>query len=224
MGIIKGIFGKSPFGPMVQHTKKVHECVKMIKPLMEAVVKEDYAEVHRLQDKVSKLEYEADLIKHEIRGQLPRRYFLAVDRDDLENFLRCQDSIADGVQDFAVILLIRDTKIHPNLKDKFLEFVEQIMKVSNTLMNAAEELENLAETSFGGAEAESVLESIAGLGEEEWKADRLQRQLSRQIYSLEKELDPVTISFYEKILETLGRVANHAENTGDLLRVMIVKG
>lgn len=224
MGLIKGIFGKSPFQPMVQHTKKVHECVKIIKPLMETVIKEDYAEVHRLQDKVSKLEYEADLIKHEIREQLPRRYFLAVDRDDLENFLRCQDSIADGVEDFAVILLIRDTKIHPVLKDKFLEFVEQIVKVSNTLMNAAEELENLAETSFGGAEAQLVLKSIAGLGEEEWKADRLQRQLSRQIYNIEKELDPITIIFYEKILEALGRIANDAENTGDLLRVMIVKG
>lgn len=224
MNIIKELFGKSPFGPLVEHTKKVHECVKVIKPLMEAVVKEDYEEVHRLQDVASRLEYEADQIKHQIREQIPRRYFLAVERDELENFLRCEDKIADSVQDFAVILFIRNTKIYPALKDEFFTFIEQIMKVSNMLMGAAEELENLAETSFGGTEAKSVMQRIAGLGEEEWKADRLQRQLCRHIYSLEKELDPITIIFYEKMLQTLSRIANEAENTGDLLRIMIVKG
>jgi hypothetical protein len=30
--------------------------------------------------------------------------------------------------------------------------------------------------------------------------------------------------FYDKMLQTLSRVANEAENTGDLLRAMILKG
>jgi uncharacterized protein Yka (UPF0111/DUF47 family) len=98
------------------------------------------------------------------------------------------------------------------------------MQVSDTLMAAAEQIEMLAETSFGGAEAEAVLGVVNSLGEAEWKADRMQRKISRHIYQLEKELDPVTIMFYEKMLGTLSRVANSAENTGDLLRAMIVKG
>lgn len=224
MKLINELFGKSPFGPLVTHTKKVHECVKLLRPLMEALVRENYEEVHRLQDTVSKLEYEADKIKHKIRDQLPRRYFLAVDRSELENFLRCQDRIADSVEDFAVILLIRQTKIHPKLQNDFSTFIDQVLKVSNTLMEAAEELQNLAETSFGGAEAKSVLTRIASLGEEEWKADRMQRKLCRKIYGLENELDPLTIIFYDKMLQTLSRIANEAENTGDLLRTMIVKG
>ena len=32
MNIIQDLFGKSPFGPLVEHTKKVHECVEMLKP------------------------------------------------------------------------------------------------------------------------------------------------------------------------------------------------
>ena len=224
MNIMKELFGTSPFGPVVEHTKKVHACVLLIKPLMEAVAKEDYEEVHRLQDEVSKLEYEADRIKHSVREQLPRRYFLAVERHELDGFLRCQDKIADSAEDFAVVLLIRNTKIHPDLKDEFFAFVEQILKVNNVLMGAAQELQTLAETSFGGAEAESVMKRIEGLGEEEWRADRMQRKLSRHIYQLEKELDPITIIFYEKMLQTLSQIANNAENTGDLLREMIVKG
>jgi len=61
------------------------------------------------------------------------------------------------------------------------------------------------------------------LGEEEWKADRMARSLSKDVYSLEKELDPITIMFYEKMILTLGAIANAAENAGDMLRIMIIK-
>ncbi len=224
MGLIKELFGASPFGPLVKHTERVHECVKLIRPLMEAMIAEDYEEVHRLQDRVSKHEYEADKIKQAIREHLPRRYFMPVERGDLDAFLHCQDRIADAVEDFAVVLILRKTPIHGDLADDFLGFVHQVLHVSETLMEAAQELEMLAETSFGGAEAESVLERIGGLGEEEWKADRMQRSISISIYELEDELGPITIMFYEKMLKTLSRVANAAEDTGELLRTMIVKG
>ena len=224
MSLIKELFGKSPFGPLVQHTKKVHECVHLMRAIMEALVKEDYEEVHRLQDTVSKLEYEADVIKQEIREQLPRRYFLPVERGDLDAFLHCQDNVADSVEDFAVMLVIRNTRVHPNLVSEFTAYVDQVLQVSDTLIAAAEELEVLAATSFSGAESKSVLERINGLGQQEWTADRMQRKLRRHIYDLEKELDPVTIMFYEKMLQTLSEVASAAENTGELLRQMIVKG
>jgi predicted phosphate transport protein (TIGR00153 family) len=223
MNIIQELFGKSPFGPLVEHTKKVHECVEVIRPLMEALVNEDYDEIRKLQDRVSKLEYEADTIKHNVRDHLPRRYFMPVDRVDLEKFISSQDNIADKAQDFAVILTLRKTKLHPYIMDKFFEFVDQIFQVTATLLNAAVELNNLAEASFSGAEAKVVLNLIKGLGEEEWKADRMARSLSKDIYSLEKELDPITIIFYEKMILTLGAIANEAENAGDMLRLMILK-
>ena len=77
--------------------------------------------------------------------------------------------------------------------------------------------------SASGAEAKHVLDILHGLNEEEWKADRLARSLSRDIYRLEDQVDPITIIFYEKMLLTLGAIANEAENAGDMLRTMIVK-
>jgi len=223
MNIIQELFGKSPFGPLVEHTKKVHECVEVIRPLMEALVNENYDEIRRLQDKVSRLEYEADTIKHNVRDHLPRRYLMPVDRVDLEKFISSQDNIADKAQDFAVILTLRKTKLHPYVMDKFFDFVDQIFQVTGALLTAAVELNSLAEASFSGAEAKVVLNLIKGLGEEEWKADRMARSLSKDIYSLEKELDTITIIFYEKMILTLGAIANEAENAGDMLRLMIIK-
>ncbi len=224
MSIISELFGKSPFGPLVTHSKKVYECVELIKPIMEALMNENYEEVHRLQDTISRLEYESDRIKHDIREHLTRRYFLPVDKGDLDNFLRCQDKIADNVEDFSIILMIRNTKIHPSLKEKFRDFIDQIVLVCEMLMAASVELQNLAEVSFSGAEALVVLECIKDLGKEEWIADKMARNLSKDIYHLENELEPITIMFYEKMLITLGSIANEAENSGDMLRTMIVKG
>ncbi len=223
MSLIGEIFGQSPFSSLVKHANKVHECVKLICPLMEAVINEDYDTIHELQDKVSELEYEADQIKHVIREQLPRRYFMPVEREDLDQFLHHIDSIADGVEDFAVVLFIRKTIIHPELCDEFKEFAESVLKLSGLLIEAAEDLEQLVEASFSGAEAKCVLDKISSLGEAEWHCDRLQRRISIHIYKLEGQLDPVTISFYEKMLRTLSEVANAAENTGEFLRTMIVK-
>ena len=223
MSIIQEMFGRSPFGALVQHTKKVNECVKQVKPLLEACIRQDYTAIHQLQDAVSKLEYEADQIKNEIREHLPRRYFLPVERGDLNQFLHSQDEIADCAQDFAVVLLIRKTPIHPKLADEFRAFVDQILAVSDNLIDAADDMDGLVEASFGGAEAQSVLRKIAGLNEGEWKADRMQRKLSQHIYEIEKDLDPITIIFYEKMLHALSGIANSAENTGEILRQMIVK-
>jgi predicted phosphate transport protein (TIGR00153 family) len=222
MSFIQELFGKSPFGPLVEHTKKVTECVEIIRPLMEALVNEDYVEIRRLQDQVSKLEYEADMIKHEVREHLPRRYFLPVDRVELEKFIGCQDKIADKAEDFAVILTLRQTKLHPDVMDKFFDFIEQVFLVTKTLLSAAEELKNLAEVSFSGSEAQNVLKMLDGLNEEEWKADRIARSLSKDIFALEDQLDPITLLFYEKMLLVLSEIANKAENAGDMLRTMIV--
>jgi len=224
MSLIQQVFGSSPFQPLVEHSGKVHECVALVKPLMQALIARDHDEVHRLHDNVSKLEYEADQIKHRIREQLPRRFFLPVSREDLDRFLHCQDNIADGVEDFAVILVIRRTQIHERLTSAFIEIVDQVVQVANTMHAASSALIDLAETSFEGAGAQNILTLIGNLGEEEWKADRLQRKLSQQMYEMESDLDPVTLSFYEKIQLALGAIADSAENTGDMLRAMIVKG
>lgn len=221
--IMQELFGRSPFGALQEHTRKVHECTQLVKPLLEACIAEDWEKIHCLQDMVSKAEFEADQVKNEIREHLPRRYFLPVDRSDIERLLHSQDQIADYVLDFAVILLIRKTKIHPALVAGFREFVEQVLAVVELLVSAAAEIGELAEASFGGAEAEAVLKQLQGLNQGEWKADRLQRRLSMEIYEREKELEPVTIFFYEKMLHSLSGLADAAENTGEVLRQMIIK-
>ncbi|MDW7773406.1 MAG: TIGR00153 family protein [Desulfobulbaceae bacterium] len=222
--LIADLFGTSPFGPIVEHSKKVHECVELLWPLMEALLQEDYDQIEKLRSRMARAEYEADVIKHEIRSFISRRYFLPVDRGDLVDFVEHVEKIADVAQDFSVILTLRKTRIHPSLHDGFLNYLNQVFQVSGTLLTAAVEFKSLAETSFGGAEAREIMKFTEGLGEEEWKADKMARRLSRAIYALEGEAEILDILFCEKMVIMLGEVANQAENAGDFLKIMIEKG
>ena len=105
-GII-GLFAKSPFGPLEEHSKKVRSCVEMVPELFASLEKGDHEGLVRATEVLSKLEHEADLIKNEIRNHLPRSILLPVDRADLLTLLKEQDGIADAAEDVAVLLSMR---------------------------------------------------------------------------------------------------------------------
>jgi predicted phosphate transport protein (TIGR00153 family) len=223
MDFIRKLFGASPFRLLVEHTKKVHECVELIRPITEALLAEDYEKLDTLHNEMSKTEHEADVMKDEIRDMLTGMQLLSVGRYELTQFLAVQDTIADAAEDFSVVVLLRRTRMHPDLKDDFVAFVDQVISVSQQLLTLSEDLSVLAEAAFTGAEADRVLKAIDTIGQEEWKADKLQRAFAKHFYSLEKKLDPTTLAFYDKYCLTLSRVANKAESTAKFLRLIIAK-
>lgn len=223
MRAIAELFGKSPFGPLVEHTNKVHETVREVRPLVEAFLDEDYEEVERIYERISKLEHKADVIKREIRNHLPKSLFLPVDRGDMLKFLKEQDAIADTAEDIAVLLTVRRTRVPPVLREGLLAFTDKVIEVSEMLVKAAGELENLREASFKGKGAERVIEQIERVSQGEYEADCIQTDVSRLLYDHEAEVDPISVYFIMKLFRLLGELANHAENTGDNLRMMLAK-
>jgi len=223
MGVLNKFFAPSPFVQMHEHSKKVHECVELLRPLVNALLAEDYEKIEELHNLMSKTEHEADQIKTELRDKITDLYFLSVGRHELSRFLAYQDDVADSAEDFAVLLLLRKTKIPEELKADFLAFVNQVISVSEQLMCIAEELSTLAEAAFTGKEAQDVLKAIEKIGEEEWKADRLERKFARHFYNMEEKIDPITILFLDKYCQILSAVSNNAEKTAKYLRLIIHK-
>lgn len=223
MGILEKFFAPSPFIQLHEHAKKVHECVELIQPLADALLAEDYEKIEELHNMMSKTEHEADQIKTELRDKISKMYFLSVGQLELSQFLAYQDDVADAAEDFAVVLLLRKTKVPDELKADFLAFVGQVISVSEQLMNLAEKLSTLAEAAFSGREAQNVLKGIEEIGEGEWRADRLERKFARHLYTIEDKIDPITIFFLDKYCKTLGRVSNNAEKSAKYLRLIIRK-
>jgi len=223
MGVLDRFFAPSPFVQLQEHSKKVHECVELLRPLADALLAEDYEKIEELHNLMSKTEHEADQIKTELRDKIRNMYFLSVGRLELSEFLAYQDDVADAAEDFAVVLLLRRTKIPTELRSDFMGLVEQVISVSEHLMDLTNKLSVLAEAAFTGEEAHDMLEAIEIIGQEEWQTDRLERKFARKFYSMEDKLDPITIMFLDKYCKRLSFIANTAEKTAKYLRLIIRK-
>lgn len=221
MSIISKLLGKSPFEPLHQHMLKVKECVDLIRPLVDSLVKEEDEKVEEYAKKIAYAEHEADLVKKEVRNNLPKGLFLPVARGDILRFLKEQDNIADSAEDFAVLITLRKTKLPDELKDDLKEFVDEVLETFNMAVKVSNEINILAETSFGGVEAEKVVDLIENLKTKEWEADKAQMKTCRKMFSLEGKMDPISVIMWMHIFKELGNLANHSENAGDQIRIML---
>jgi len=221
MSIISKLFGKSPFEPLHQHMLKVKACVGLVRPLMDAFLKGEQEKVKDVAKKIFKAEHDADIVKKEIRGRLPKSILLPVARGDILRFLKEQDNIADSAEDLAALLTLRKTTVPEELKEKLKNFVDKVLETYEAAMAVSSEIKLLAETSFGGEEAHKVMELIEQLKVKEWEADKAQMKVARKMFSIEKKLDPVSVMMWMHIFRELGTLANHAENAGDQMRLML---
>ncbi len=221
MSIISKLFGKSPFEPLYQHMMKVKECVDLVRPLMDAFLNGEEKKLKEMAAKIFKAEHDADMVKKDIRNNLPKSIFLPVARGDLLSFLKEQDNIADSAEDLAVLLTMRKTAVPEELKPELKDFVEKVIETYEVAMTVSSEIKVLAETSFGGVEARKVMDLIENLKLKEWEADKAQMEAAKKMFSIEKKLDPVSVMMWMHIFNELGTLANHAENAGDRMSMML---
>ena len=188
---------------------------------MDAFLKGEQEKVKDVARKIFKAEHDADMVKKEIRSRLPKSILLPVARGDILRFLKEQDNIADSAEDLAALLILRKTTVPEELKEKIKNFVDKVLETYEVAMTVSSEIKLLAETSFGGEEAHKVMDLIEQLKLKEWEADKAQMKVARKMFSIEKKLDPVSVMMWMHIFRELGTLANHAENAGDQMRLML---
>lgn len=217
------MFGRSPIGPMQQHMTKAHECAANLVPLFEAVMTEDWSRVEEIQQEMAKLEDEADKLKKTVRQHLPKSLFLPVPRSDLLDLLSVQDKVANRAKDIAGLVLGRCMTVPPVLQPLMLAYVQRSVDASAQALKALNELDELLETGFSGREASLVEGLVQEVGEIERDTDRMQIEVRRALYKLEKELPPVDVIFLYTIIEWIGDVADRAERVGNRLEQLLAR-
>lgn len=219
------LFGKSPFGPTQVHMERVLACVQQLVPLYEAACNDDPEGVLAAIAEIDRTEALADDAKNEIRNHLPKALFLPVDRRDLLEVIHCQDSIADSLQEAASVMTLRDDPlmVPVPLRQEVAEFVANVALACGHYGAIVQHLDELLETTFGGPEAERVLEMIENLDAAETKSDVLQRDIVRGLFRLENQLSPLDIILWQRVLERTGEIANNAERAGNRLRLLIAQ-
>ncbi len=217
------LFGRSPIGPMQQHIAKAHECAANLVPFFEAVMTQNWAEVARVQQEMVRLEKEADKLKKSVRLNLPKSLFLPVPRSDLLELLSVQDKVANKAKDIAGLMLGREMAIPAELQPLIRSFVQRTVDASAQALRAMNELDELLETGFGGREAklvETLVEELDGIEDD---TDRLQIEVRRTLFKLEKDMPPVDVMFLYQIIDWVGDVADRAQRVGNRLEQLLAR-
>ncbi|MDX1433804.1 MAG: TIGR00153 family protein [Gammaproteobacteria bacterium] len=217
------LFGKSPIRPLQVHMAKVMETVAELPALIEAVVARDQATVNAAQERISALENEADHLKHELRLNLPRSLFLPVERRDLLEILTMQDNVANRVKDIAGLIRGRKMTFPESIGPLMLKFARRCVDACAQAQKAVNELDELVETGFRGAEVDLVQNMITELDHIEKETDQIQVEVRALMFDLEGDLPPVHTMFIYRIIDWIGDVGDCAQRVGSRLQLLLAR-
>ena len=214
-------FMASPFDGLQEHAEKVKVCAWTFQQAMECYVSAKCERFEELRQEVIKLESEADAIKKNIRGHLPKGTIIPVDKYELFRYLREQDQVPDAMEDALDLISYRgDSEIPKALEKDFFLLVDAVIDPVEDLSRMVVEARKYFRN-FSDNQRDKVKAIIQNLADKEHEADILEDSLKRNIFQL--ETDPVAVFHMIRLTETIGSIADHAENAGDMMRAMIAR-
>lgn len=230
MNVLAKLLGSnSPFGELLKHLEKVMECVAYAEPILEAALEGEADRVKEMAETIFALEHEADLIKLNIRDTLPRDLLLPVSRADFLSFLREQDSLADKVEDLAMMLTVRKLNLPGDCgkrpcREELLGLAKHAIASANKVAEMTRSITKIKEAGFRGPATDALRDAAKVVGEMEHAADKHQFRLVRTILEKDDGSRPFVDSYATmRVISALSKLANHAESMSDYLRLMVAE-
>lgn len=220
---ISDMLGRSPVEPLQQHIKTAFAAATLLPALFKASSLNDWVKVDEIVEEIKKLENDADDLKNNIRSNLPKSLFMPVPRQDLLELVLVQDKVANLSKQISSMVRLRKMQIPATLFDDFLEFVERCVDAAKKAKQSVNELDELYETGFRGAEVKVVEKLIAKLDRIETETDGMQNALQGKLYLMENDLPAVEVMFLYKLIDMMGDVADQAERIGRRLELLLAK-
>lgn len=219
---VTDVFGKSPFKKLHEHAEFAGKAAKLLKEAVMAYTMEDFEKVNTLCRKIEELEYQADLVKGEIREHIPKSLMLPVDRHDLLSFLKPQDSISDACEHAAQILTFRKISNLPDVIKKDMErLVNNIIDAIDVYEGLVDQISELLLTSFSKKEVQESLEIVPRIENLEHQCDLIEKRLYKEIFNCD-QIDPVDVLLLVSLIKEMGEIANNTARAADRFRIMIL--
>jgi len=208
------------FDYLLRHARLVLECVERLPLALEAYFKQDKPRLEEIAKHITEIEKEADKVKVNIRGHLPKGLILPVEKFELFLYLKEQDAIADCAEEILTWLSFRDVKFPEHLPPKFEDLLEQSLK---PLKHFEEMIRYSADFLITWQEEARLRakELVREIRYKEFLTEEAGNQLKKMVF--ETISDPTDLFFALKLIELMRDIPRHAENAADLMRAMIAK-
>ena len=220
---ILSLFGHSPIKPLQNHMHTVLQCVELLVPFFQAVIKEEWEAVEATYNSIAQFEGQADDQKQDIRLHLPKSLFMPINRSDLIQLLSKQDKICNTAKDIAGIMLGRKQVVPKKIATDMTAYVKSAVAVAVEAKVVIDELDELIGSGFGGREIDRINRCITKLEKAEDKNDKRQITLRAKLHEIEAELPPVDAMFMYKTIEAIGNLADRAQSAGEQIQVIIAR-
>jgi len=136
---------------------------------------------------------------------------------------RRQFTPADVAQDIAGMLVVRELECPQPMHDPLMALVDRSVEACNQLGEIMDEFDSLVEHGFRGPESEKVLLMIDDLSKIETDTDEKGMYFTKQLFTHEQELNPVSVILWLRLGRLIGDLANFAERTGNKHRLLIAR-
>jgi predicted phosphate transport protein (TIGR00153 family) len=211
----------SPFEGLQEHAEKVKECAWAFQQAIECHITDQCDAFEEFRLDVDKLESEADSIKRRIRGHLPKGTLLPVDKFQLFRYLREQDKVLDAVEEALDWLSYRsEPGIPEDLEKDFFLLVDAVMDPVEEMCRLVLEARKYFKT-YSEKQRNIVKEIVHTMRRQEHDADKVEDGIKEKLLNM--KIDTITVFHMIRLAETIGSIADHAENAGDMVRAMIAR-
>ena len=215
------MFITSPFDGLQEHAEKVRLCAWTFQQAIECHISDRCNRFEELRQEIISLESEADAVKRRIRGHIPKGTLLPVDKFTLFRYLTEQDKVIDAVEDALDWISFRiEPGIPKELQKDFLLFVDAVIDPIDELSKMVKEAREYFQN-YSDKQRDLVKDIIRSLRKQEHRADKHEDIIKEKAMNL--QIDPVTVFHMVRLAETIGSIADHAENAGDMMRAMVAK-
>jgi len=215
------MFMTSPFQGLLEHAEKIKECVWAFQQAIECHITDQCESFEEFRKEVDNLESQADAVKRRIRGHLPKGTLMPVDKFELFRYLHEQDKVLDAVEEALDWISFRSEPGIPDAlhKDFFLlvdAVLDPVEEMCRMVAEARKYFTNFAEKQRG-----LIKDIIHTLRQQEHEADKVEDAIKAKVLNM--QIDPVTVFHMIRLAETIGSIADHAENAGDMMRAMLAR-
>ncbi|MBN4060953.1 TIGR00153 family protein [bacterium AH-315-I18] len=221
MRTIASLFGRSPFGPIQAHMSKVALCINLTQQLVDAFLAGRFTEVKELSPKISAAEYQADLLRDDIRNHLPKSLFMPIDRRDLIELLVTQDRIAGCCERTGHLLCLTSFTVPQVLQEDLKNYIQTNLDAFKVAHEVIEQIDELIEYAFSGSEAEKVRVLVDKVAHIEYTASKLGWHFLSMLYEAEESLTKSQFNLLQRLLEEIGMISKLCELVANQIRMTL---
>lgn len=219
--VLGNLFRRSPLENTLRHADKVAQCGPIFVTAVKAYFSGDRDTFELLKEDIREIENEADRMKRNIRAHLPASLLMPFDKSVFFTFLREADKVVDSVKNALYWMSYYRLEVPEDIQKDYILLAKEV----GDYIGFLPEMVRRAHTYFTTRmeeDREAVKEIVREIRFREKESDDLEKTLLIRLCAGE-EIPSKTFFVMIRLVETTGDIADHLENSADMMRIMIAR-